>query len=163
MYVYIYTCTYIYIRTCTYIYMYVYIYTCTYVDKNRLFSALLLQNLLNVICCLLFEFKCLQCGLLRQASYTDRAIHALPNKARRPPWPRNSFFWASFNGTPHPLGYNSFDVMHVCMQTGTYSAECQQQVWEPTAHAALWTDVLLIAHRACVLWNSSFRNFLITF
>ena len=34
--------------------------------KNRLFSALPLENLLlSVICCLLFDFKCLQYGLLR--------------------------------------------------------------------------------------------------
>ena len=150
----------------TYMYVCIYIYIYIYVDKNRLFSALLLQNLLlSVICCLLFEFKYFQCGLLRPASYTDRAIHAFPNKMQRPPWPRNSFFLASFNAMPHPLCYNSFDVMHVCncMQTGAYSAECQQLVWEPAAHAALWNDVLLIAHRACVLWNSSFGNFLITF
>ena len=65
--------------------------------KNRLFSALLLEKLLlhvSVICCLLFEFKCLQCGLLHPASYTARAIHAFPNKTRRPPWPWNIFFWA---------------------------------------------------------------------
>ena len=49
--------------------------------KNRLFSALPLKNLLlNVIYCLLFKFKHLQCGLLHPASCTDRAIHAFPNK-----------------------------------------------------------------------------------
>ena len=66
---------------CVHTYMYVRIYIYIYI---------LLQNLLNVICCLLFEFKCLQCarGLLHQASYTDRAIHALPNKTRRPPGPK---------------------------------------------------------------------------
>ena len=56
--------------------------------KNRLLSALPLENLLlGIICCLLFEFKHLQCGLLRPTSYTDRAIHAFPNKTRRPPGP----------------------------------------------------------------------------
>ena len=53
-----------------------YKYICIYMStKNRLFSALLLKNfLLSVICCWLFEFKCLQCGLLHPASSTDRAI-----------------------------------------------------------------------------------------
>ena len=69
----------------------IYIYVCMS-TKNRLFSALPLENLLlSIICCLL-EFKHLQCGLLRPTSYTDRAIHAFPNKMRRPPWPRNIFF-----------------------------------------------------------------------
>ena len=37
--------------------------------KNRLFSASLLKNLLLcVTCCLLIEFKCLQCGLLHPVS-----------------------------------------------------------------------------------------------
>ena len=40
--------------------------------KNRLFSALPLEDLLlSVICCLLFKFKRLQCGLLCPASCTD--------------------------------------------------------------------------------------------
>ena len=51
-----------------------FLYVCQ--QKNRLFSALPLENLLSVSCCLLFEFKCLQCGLLCPASCTDRAIHA---------------------------------------------------------------------------------------
>ena len=74
-----------------------YVRICIYIcrQKNRLFNALLLENLLlSVICCLLFEFKRLQCGLLRPASCTDRVIHAFPNKTWRPPWPRNIFFWA---------------------------------------------------------------------
>ena len=64
----------------------VYIYICVYVcqQQNRLFSALLLENLLlNVMRCLLFEFKHLRCGLLHSASCTDRVIHAFPNKTRR--------------------------------------------------------------------------------
>ena len=61
--------------------------------KNRLFSALLLENLLLCItCCLLFEFKHLQCGLLRPTNYTDREIHAFPNKMRRPPGSEIFFF-----------------------------------------------------------------------
>ena len=66
---------------------------CTYfmLTKNRLVSVLLLENLLlssalllknlmlSVICGLLFQFKRLQCSLLRPASCTDRAIHAFPN------------------------------------------------------------------------------------
>ena len=56
--------------------------------KNRLFSALPLENLLlNVIYCLLFKFKRLQCGLLHPASCTDRVIHAFPNKTCRSPGP----------------------------------------------------------------------------
>ena len=73
--------------------------------KNRLFSALPLENLLlSVICCLLFEFKHLQCGLLRPVSYTDRAIHAFPNKMQMPPGPEILNFLLSFNSTPHYLG-----------------------------------------------------------
>ena len=67
-----------------------YVCTCTYIcrQKNRLFSALPLKNLLlSVMRCLLFKFKRLQCGLLRPASCTDRVIHAFPNKTRRPPGP----------------------------------------------------------------------------
>ena len=89
----------VYVRTYvrTYVHTYMYIYFLYMSTKNRLFSALLLEKLLlhvSVICCLLFEFKCLQCGLLHPTSYTARAIHAFPNKTRRPPWPWNIFFWA---------------------------------------------------------------------
>ena len=53
--------------------------------KKWLFSALWLENfLLSVICCLLFEFNHLQCGLLCPVSCTDRAIHAFPNNTLRP-------------------------------------------------------------------------------
>ena len=42
-------------------------------QKNRLFSALPLENLLlSVICCLLCKFKCLQCGLLHPAGPEQR-------------------------------------------------------------------------------------------
>ena len=43
-----------------------FVYVCMYMwSKNWLFSDLLLENLLlSVICCLLFKFKRLQCGLL---------------------------------------------------------------------------------------------------
>ena len=68
-------------------------YVHIYVNKNRLFSALLLKNLLlSVMRCLLFKFKRLQCGLLRPASCTNRVIHAFPNKTWMSPWPRNIFF-----------------------------------------------------------------------
>ena len=81
--------------------MYVYIYVCQ--QKNRLFSALPLENLLlSVICCLFCKFKRLQCGLLRPASCTDRVIHAFPNKTWGPLAPK--YFLLGFNGTPHPLG-----------------------------------------------------------
>ena len=94
--VYVYICIYMYIHI--YIYIYIYIYVYTYMStKNRLFSALPLENLqLGVNFCLLFKFKRLQCGLLRPASYTDRVIHALPNKTRKSPWPRNIYFLLSF-------------------------------------------------------------------
>ena len=62
------------------------IYVCQ--RKNKLFSALPLEYLLlSVLCCLLLEFKRLWRSLIRPASCTDRAIHAFPNKTRRPPWP----------------------------------------------------------------------------
>ena len=54
-------------------------------------------------CILLLKFICLQCGLLCAASCTDRAVHAFPNKMRRPPG--SKYFLLSFNGTPHPLDY----------------------------------------------------------
>ena len=66
----------------------IYMYVC-----QQKTGCLVPYLLLSVICCLLFEFKHLQCGLLRPVSYTDRAIHVFPNKARRPPWPWNIFFW----------------------------------------------------------------------
>ena len=45
--------------------------------RNMLFSALLLKTLLlGVICCLLFKFKCFQCGLLCPVSCTDGVMHA---------------------------------------------------------------------------------------
>ena len=72
--------------SCRLVYVCMYIYI--HVDKIRLFSALLLEKLLlSVVCSLLFGFKRLQCGLLHPASYTDRAIHAFPNKMRKPPCP----------------------------------------------------------------------------
>ena len=48
-----------------------------YVNKNMLFSALPLENLLlGVICYLLFKFKLLQCGLLvwLVVCYVQRAV-----------------------------------------------------------------------------------------
>ena len=66
---------------CAWSRQFVYVYMST---KNRLFSVLLLENLLlSVICCLPFEFKHLQCGLLYPASCTDRASHTFPNKMQR--------------------------------------------------------------------------------
>ena len=78
--------------------VHVYIYICQ--QKNRLFSALPLENLLlSVMRCLLFKFKRLQCGLLHPASCTDRAIYAFPNKTWTSPWPRNIFGSGYFYGT----------------------------------------------------------------
>ena len=119
------------------IYMYIY-------NINRLFSALLPKNLLlSVICCLLFEFKHLQCGLLCPANYRGRTIHAFPNKTWRPPWPRNIFFWAL---TAHHTLWARLAAVLVlqqlwCMQTGACSAEHQQLVWESAACAVVQTDV----------------------
>ena len=89
-----------------YAFSYIRLCICVYVcqQKNRLFSALPLENLLlSVICCLVFKFKHLQCGLLRPASCTDRVIHAFPNKTSSPPGPE-IFSYELFNGTPHSLG-----------------------------------------------------------
>ena len=59
-----------------------------YINSMRLVAsvcALPPKNLLlSVICCLLFEFKRLQCSLLRPASYS--------RNTRRLPRPRNIFF-----------------------------------------------------------------------
>ena len=78
-------CVRTYVRIYT-LYIYLFLYMST---KNRLFSALQLENLLLcVICCLLSEFKCLQCGLLHPANYRARAIHAFPNKTWRSPGPK---------------------------------------------------------------------------
>ena len=85
---------YIYMNGRDYIYMngrdYIYIYH----QKNRLFSALPLKNLLSVTAACSFKFRRLQCGLLHPASCTDRVIHAFSNKTWRSPWPRNIFLWA---------------------------------------------------------------------
>ena len=61
--------------------------------KQAVYSVLLLEKFLLSVttCCLLFEFKRLQCDLLHPASCTDGAIHVFP---RRLPWPQNIFFWA---------------------------------------------------------------------
>ena len=54
-----------YMYTCMYIYLYIYMY----VNKKRLFTTLLLENLpLSVFYCSLTEWKRLQCGLLSRAS-----------------------------------------------------------------------------------------------
>ena len=93
----------VYIRVYVYIYIFIYLYIYICGQKNWLFSAIPLENLLlSVMSCLLFEFKRLQCGLLRPASCTDRVIHAFPNKAWTSPGPE--IFLLDFNGTPHPLG-----------------------------------------------------------
>ena len=124
------------VSLCTYVRVHTYVYICQH--KNRLFSALLLENLLlSVICCLLFEFKHIQCGLLHPVSYTDREI---PFQIRCRGLPDSEYFLLSFNGTPHPLWarlYNSFDIMYVCRVAHAVRAECQQLVLEPTAHAVL--------------------------
>ena len=91
--------------------------------KNRLFSALSLANiLLSVICCLLFEFKHLQCGLLCPVNCTDRAIHAFPNKMQRPLDPE--YFLLSFIGTPHPLGYYSWSLELAAVVLVVCFSEC---------------------------------------
>ena len=121
-----------------------YVHTNFHVDKNRLLSALLLEKLLlSVICCLLFEFKSLQCGLLHPVSYTDTAIHAFPDKMQKSPWPPK-YFLLSFNSTPHPrLCMRLCGQTRLCMlrgmQTVTCCAECHQLVWEPTARLILST------------------------
>ena len=107
--------------------------------KNRLFSALMLENLLlSVICCFLFEFKRLQCGLLHPASCTDRAIHVFPSKTRRPP--ASKYFLPRFNSTPHPLAWprSWLQTVRALQNAGNCTVHC--------------------AHRVRVLWNSSFAN-----
>ena len=71
------------VSTCTYMHVHVYMST-----KNRLFSALPLENLLlSVIYCLFFEFKmppvwfATSSELYRQSNW----IHAFPNKTWRAP------------------------------------------------------------------------------
>ena len=92
-----------------------------YVD--RLFSALPLANiLLSVICCLLFEFKHLQCGLLCPVSCTDRTIHAFPNKMQRPP--DLEYFLLSFNCTSHSLGYYSWSLELTAVVPVVCFSEC---------------------------------------
>ena len=44
--------------------------------------------------CVVFVCGFYLCDLLRPVSYTDRVIHAIPNKTWRFPWPRNIFLWA---------------------------------------------------------------------
>ena len=52
-------------------------------------GALPLKNLLSVVCCLLLEFKCLKCGLLRPATCTDGAIYAFLLRRQRLFWLKN--------------------------------------------------------------------------
>ena len=86
------------ISLCTYVRICVYI-----CQQKRLFSALLLANfLLSVICCLLFEFKRLQCGLLHPASCTTEQLMLFQIRCLAPLTPK--YFFLSYNGTPHPLG-----------------------------------------------------------
>ena len=103
---------------CVRIGIYIYIYIQNF-DRKQAVQCLklpLTNILLRVICCLLFEFKCLQCGLLCPASYTDRAIRAFPNITRRPLAPK--CFLLSFNGTPHPLGQQLASlVVTLCAST----------------------------------------------
>ena len=47
------------------------------------------------LCCLLFEFKSLQCGLLCPVSCTDRTIHAFRGSQAL------KYFLLNLNGTPH--------------------------------------------------------------
>ena len=89
---------------------------CTYVQQGYAFTriglwicvdktqaacyclVLLAKNLLlSVICCLLFEFKCLQYSLLRPASCTDRAIHTFQKSADDSG--STKYFLLGFNGT----------------------------------------------------------------
>ena len=74
------------------------------VTKYRLFSALLLENLLlSVICCLLdLEFKLLQCGLLHPVSLQPEQFMLF--QIRRVGPLALKYFLLSFNGTLHPLG-----------------------------------------------------------
>ena len=67
--------------------------------------------LLSVICCLLFEFKRLQCGLLCPVSCTNRVIHAFPNKTRGLLRPQNIFFWTL---TAHHTLWARLAVRVVC-------------------------------------------------
>ena len=106
-----------YVRICLYIIM----------STKKLFGTLPLKNFpLSLICCLLFEFKCLQRGLLHPASYAD----AFPNKMWRPLAPKS--FLLSFNGT---------------MIATSLGTRLHMQHSELTC--------MLSAHRVCFLWNSS--------
>ena len=125
--------------------------------KNRLFSALLpLENLLlNVIYCLLFKFKRLQCGLLRPASCTDRVIHAFPNKTCRPPL-APKYFLQSFNGTPHPLV-----MLELSRGAGSSGTVCElervfQNDSQTFSSCQCYDSYTLLFIHVCSRWNFGF-------
>ena len=140
--------------------MSVYVHMST--KNNRLFKALLLTGLLlSIICCLLFEFKCLQCGLLHPPSYTDRAVHAF----QIGPLALKCFFWALT--AHHALWARlaaSVSVLvlqqlwcYACIQTGTCSAKWATSLGICcTCSTRNWCACSLCT--GCVLWNSSFNE-----
>ena len=98
------------------------IYVCQ--QKNRLFSALPLENLLlSVMHCLLFKFKRLQCSLLCPASCTDWVFLAFPNKTCSFPWPQIIFFWTLM--AHHTLWAKTRDLAAV-VYTGRDSASVSE-------------------------------------
>ena len=159
-------------------------YVCMW-SKNWLFSALSLENLLSVMSCLLFKLKCLQCGLLRPVSCTDKVIHIL---RRGCPLAPKYFFWAL---TAHHTLYarlascSSTDCVlqrvfqifssscaktctavvlfiHLCSRWNfrlslreINQARCRTQLQCCIAACAVLWKCMLSAHRICTLWNSS--------
>ena len=123
---------------------------CMHVNKNRLFSALPLENLPNLFRYMYFltEFKHLQCGLLPPACCTDRANHffqldAIPKRKKIFQGcncsPEIFFFNGTLHLTPYPLGYYSS-----CLYMYMYAS-----VWL----LRLNSTCMLSVHRVCVLWN----------
>ena len=115
--------------SCRFVYAHIHVY----VNKNKVFSAVSLKNiLLSVFYFFLTEFKCLKYGLLNPTSCTctNRAIHASPNKTQSLHL-APEYFFLSFNGT-HSLGYYSFIiaasasvsvlVYYTCMPLWDYSS-----------------------------------------
>ena len=84
-----------------------FVYVRTYVricqQKNRLFSALLLENLLlSVIYCLLLNASSVVCYIQRAIQTEQFMPFQIRHELRPPQAPK--YFLLSFNGTSYPLG-----------------------------------------------------------
>ena len=98
---------------CRFVYNYV---TNMYINNTscRLFTALLVENLLIcVTCCLLFKFIHLQAVACMLCSASCREMHAFSKKTYRGHL-APKFFYLSFNYTPHTPSIYRLDKLAAC-------------------------------------------------